>query len=367
MTEQWFLDLDGVRSGPYQTPEVLSLIAEGEVLPHHRISKALKDSAWSTILDWRLEQAKHQTEREAREPRVQAAPPGPEVATFELPTIEEKTPEPPPPAPVPPPPPAPPPVRLEPTKPEPKLHLEPSSQTVSEETPAPVDSRSKRDPMAEMFDILQTNKQKREVRQQHQTPHEIDRPAPTRPEGGLSKIILIGAGLALIGFALGQLFQQAAPPEKPLAKEIKKASSPAPSPSASPTQQVLDRSTEKMTIKAVVQKKNEEPSAPAAKVSREASRAASRDAAPTPEPNDREIQELKDLKKELQELKAMKDQLRDNSAVEDFEDEGRYPAPNEISPMDSGPETIPAPNGVEPNTRRLRNPQASPFPPDTHY
>ena len=58
MTEQWFLDLDGVRSGPYQTPEVMSLIAEGEVLPHHRISTELKGEEWITILDWRLDQAK---------------------------------------------------------------------------------------------------------------------------------------------------------------------------------------------------------------------------------------------------------------------------------------------------------------------
>ncbi|NDG84797.1 MAG: DUF4339 domain-containing protein, partial [Proteobacteria bacterium] len=58
MTDQWFLDLDGTRSGPYQTNEILSLIAEGEVLPHHRIARGLKDPNWKTILDWRLEHAR---------------------------------------------------------------------------------------------------------------------------------------------------------------------------------------------------------------------------------------------------------------------------------------------------------------------
>ncbi|NDF15847.1 hypothetical protein EB061_11085, partial [bacterium] len=36
----------------------MSLIEEGEVLPHHRISRGLRNPDWITILDWRFEQAK---------------------------------------------------------------------------------------------------------------------------------------------------------------------------------------------------------------------------------------------------------------------------------------------------------------------
>ncbi len=367
MTEQWFLDLDGVRSGPYQTPEVLSLIAEGEVLPHHRISRALKDSSWVTILDWRLEQARHTP---TPEPRRAPPPPAPEVSPLEF-----KLPEPEP-APLPPPKPPLEPV-LEPT-PEPTpdtlertVKLEPMTpETVPEPAPIPSDpGRPKRDPTAELFDIIQTSKQKREVRQQHQAQIQAESGRNQNPpqESGLIKVLLIGAGLALIGFSVGQLFQQSAPPaETKTARET--PAPPSASASASPTPsesvQVIDRSNEKMTIKAVVAGTPKPALKSGAKTSQNTQ------APPKEEPreNERELQELKDLKKELQELKAMKDQMRDNTAVEDFDEEARGAYPSEGSPAFPEPETItPAGPGGDGSGRKYRAPPSGSPPPDSYY
>ncbi len=368
MTEQWFLDLDGVRSGPYQTPEVLSLIAEGEVLPHHRISRALKDSSWVTILDWRLEQARHTPPPEVR---PVPPPPAPEVSPFELkvePAQAEPTPEP---LPTPPAPPAPPPLTLEPV--ERTLKLEPSTkETETEAEPAqasvPPPTSTKRDPTAELFDIIQTSKQKREIRQQHHAQAESIREQVPSQENSLFKVVLIGTGLALIGFSIGQLFQQSAPPpvetktsrETPAPPVVNANASATPSESG----QILDRSTEKMTIKAVVQGTPK----PANKASPKSAQATTSSPSEEPRESDRELQELKDLKKELQELKAMKDQLRDNTAVEEFEDETRGAYPSENSPAFPEPETIsPGGQAVDGSGRRYRMPPNASPPPDSYY
>jgi hypothetical protein len=361
MTEQWFLDLDGVRSGPYQTPEVLSLIAEGEVLPHHRISRSLKDSTWVTILDWRLEQARHTP---APEVRPAPPPPAPEVSPSDLkvePSPSEPVAEPIPP----PPPPAPPPqpvertLKLEPTVPA-QDRQEPEAPRVAEP------SSTKRDPTAELFDIIQTSKQKREVRQQHQAQAESIRDQVPTQDSSLMKVILIGAGLALIGFSIGQLFQQSAPPlpETKTAKETPAPPVASPSPPQAESAKILDRSTEKMTIKAVVQGTPK----PALKVSAKSAPVAAPSPREESRESDMELQELKDLKKELQELKAMKDQLRDNTAVEEFEEETRGAYPSETSPAFPEPETL-SPGGQpgDGSGRKYRtSPNASP-PPDSFY
>lgn len=215
-----------------------------------------------------------------------------------------------------------------------------------------------------MYDILQTNKQKREVRQQHQAQAESTREQARTPsgEGSWLKVVLVGAGLALIGFSLGQLFQQSAPPldqkgdQKSDQKVARTSPTPKLIPSPSPvaeTTQVVDRSNPKMTIKAVVPKKPEsfrESSAPKE----------------TPQ-NDREMQELKDLKKELQELKAMKDQLRDPGDLEDFEDEVRAAPGPEGGAVYGEPETItPAYPGEGAPRRGRSGVNVSPTP-EIHY
>jgi hypothetical protein len=237
-------------------------------------------------------------------------------------------------------------------------------------TEAPAEtSRPKRDPTAELFDIIQTSKQKREVRQQHQAQAEANRsPAPAQ-ESGLIKVILIGAGLALIGFSLGQLFQQSAPPTEPKVTR----ESPAPpvasaNSSASPTPaeslQVLDRSNEKMTIKAVVTGTPK----PASKVASKTAQTTQAPPREEPPENERELQELKDLKKELQELKAMKDQLRDNSSVEEYDEEARGAYPSEGSPTFPEPETItPGGPGGDGSGRKYRSPPSGSPPPDSYY
>jgi hypothetical protein len=57
MGEQWFLDLDGVRSGPYDDEEIVALLKEGELLPHHKISFSVDQPEWQTMIEWRLKKA----------------------------------------------------------------------------------------------------------------------------------------------------------------------------------------------------------------------------------------------------------------------------------------------------------------------
>jgi hypothetical protein len=285
MLEQWFLDLDGVRSGPYQTSEVLSLIAEGEVLPHHQISKDLKSQNWITVLDWRLSQNKTVSPVQKESPAVVAtltptpAPvptptptPEPQVETIEISKPEITTKEPTsrkPISPTPPPIPEIPPISLE-------MKVKPAA---IEKAP------SNRDAMAEMFDMLQTSKHKREQKSQQpqnqiQTPTQATIPNPPSPssstfntsEGssGNFKLILIGVLVVVIGFFLGQYFQKinnkqpsgeiVAKPiaPKPLPVEsinkprpIESFNRPRPTP-MEPPREFVDRSNEKITIRSKI-------------------------------------------------------------------------------------------------------------------
>jgi|GEM_PF-3189617 len=369
-TEHWFLDLDGVRSGPYQTPEIMSLIAEGEVLPHHRISNGLKDQSWVTILDWRLEQAKKTSvhESEVKEVRsyipASAQPPAhaPEKVTVEIQTEPEVAPETipeepltesplefhPEPAPAPsevkPPLPAsesapkkinqpvarpvPPAEPADPTPSTPKPVVTPkpipATQASTPLTPTPLmpsespppqpsaKAGSGRDPMAELFDVLQTSKQKREAKSQQlaQQQNETlnDSFVPRSSNKGLSKTIGIGVVITVLGFALGQVFQQSAPPpsENTAAENSADVHAPNTSPTPFAKTKVIDRSTDKITIQARVQQKTEAQK-PAQNKAETHSMIA---AAATPHPTEKELQEVKDLKKELQELKALKEELR---------------------------------------------------------
>ena len=323
----------------------MSLIAEGEVLPHHRISSGLKEQSWITILDWRLEQAKKTSVHEAEVKEVRsyipasARPPAhpPERVTVEIQTepevtpeaIPEPTPEEPLPEPAPPPPAELPPEPVQKSSPQISTEPEPAPEPapappvlkpaeLSPIAPAPSVPKPKpipavpeaakagsgRDPMAELFDVLQTSKQKREAKsqqlaqQQNETLNESFEPRSKNK--GLSKTIGIGVVITVLGFALGQVFQQSAPPPS------ESSSKPETSPTPFVKTQVIDRSTDKITIQARVQKKTT-PQKPMPKKAEAHSVVA---AAPTPHPTEKEMQELKDLKKELQELKALKEELR---------------------------------------------------------
>lgn len=363
MTEQWFLDLDGTRSGPYQTPEVLSLIAEGEVLPHHRISTSLREQKWITILDWRLDQAKlsrkapvttptHLSRSEissvegidetrstvspvstasqspapifASQPADQASEANPTSSaniialaysvklahspaqtSSTAPTasirdalndyqkiILESAPD--------------------------EIHTQEEDSTahwaqerlIEERTEPAINVNPKRDPMAEMFDMLQKTKSKREAKQAQSEAAGISiapEAEKTAQNSGLTKTLMIGVGITLIGFALGQLFQQAAPTLDPNAG--KTSPSPVAVGSKPSATEVVDRSTDKMTIRGVVKKPEATPSP--AKVGARPARAGNSD---TPQ-TEKELEELQNLKKELQELKNLK-----NDAVDtDFE------------------------------------------------
>ncbi len=335
MAQQWFLDLDGIRSGPYKTHEVLSLISEGEILPHHLISSDIKNSQWHTLLNWQISyqkteastgQKKEVVDRSEVEESGHLPPPAPFLDInvsnefYEGPLPPEAPPEPvlqvqdPPfelhleerpkgiepidiPAPIP-----------EPERelsPPPKPKLKEPEPTLERATPLP----PKRDPMAEMFDLVQKTKHKREEKEaqaiQSHEAHQKENQNKSSPNQTFWKTLGYGAAITLIGFWLGQWFQSASQPpqvgqaQSPIAEKKEpenppKSEAPSSNPPLANNEQVIDRSTDKMTIQAKVKTKPESPVV-----------------ANDPKDN-KEIKELQDLKKELQDLKkSMREELEE--------------------------------------------------------
>ena len=332
LTEQWFLNLDGIRSGPYQTSEILSLIAEGEILPHHRIAANLKSRDWISILDWRLDQARAVKPskkpevseivpfKEKNEPQVEMVvpkrveDPGPaetsenlyqELSGFtEISTgLAEPEPE----------------AKAEPEREE-EIQAQPAEPQTDPSPPAapPGNTPSpKRDPVAEMFDMLQNNKSKRDEKTKqsaiaHQNTQSAQaksnqknsteqQPSPSSTTAvlaqykGVAKSMFMGLTITVLGYVFGQMFQQHILPapsaEKPHATTQSTALAPTP---ASVVVETVDRSNEKMIIRSKVEHKAE-----TAKSGQ-------------PLPTEKDLQELKELKRELQELKALKDELKNN-------------------------------------------------------
>jgi hypothetical protein len=317
MTDQWFLDLDGTRSGPYQTNEILSLIAEGEVLPHHRISRGLKDPVWKTILDWRLENARQV------QPPAPVITPGPVITPAE----EEKKAVPPP----------------IPEIPTPRSEFAKEVESIEKTLASLPSETGKRDPMAEMFDLLQNTKNKREAKQIQNAQHASQEAAASAAHSGsgpnLGRLIAICVGVALIGLGLGQWLQYSSrtvEPKSPPPAATQETKSEA-------KKEVIDRSTDKMTIKTVIEKKPEPPKMPTPFPKSAPHSAPSHSQAQESETRDerkqseKELEELRDLKKELQELKALKEQLRDAPLNDDvFE--------TELPPFN--PEGAPSPHGM---------------------
>ena len=312
MIDQWFLDLDGTRSGPYQTNEILSLIAEGEVLPHHRISRGLKDANWKTILDWRLENAR----------QIQAPP------SVQVPPQETKNPTPPP----------------IPEIPTPRSEFVKEVESIEKTLASLPPEAGKRDPMAEMFDLLQNTKNKREAKQIQNAQHASQEAAASLSGSGpnLGRLVAICVGVALVGLGLGQWLQYSNHPSEAKAPP----SAPATQEQATPAKkEVIDRSTDKMVIKTVVDKKPEPTKMPTPfpkyshKPAPVHSQTHESEAHEERKQTEKDLEELRDLKKELQELKALKEQLRDAPLNDD-------PLESELPP--DNPEAIPSPHGGPP-------------------
>ena len=353
MSEQWFLDLDGVRSGPYQTSEVMSLVAEGEILPHHQIALELKSQKWMTILEWRLNQNRSAPSVEESSSPISVSP-AQESVKVPIERVIEKA------------------VEKPMERPAEKVVQQAIERTTAANVanvkpvasvipPISTTPPSKRDPMSEMFDMLQNTKQKREVKvqqshsQSHSQPH-VQAHAPVSsnstippyiPEerksgfskSNLGKTIFIGAGITILGFVLGQFFQHQKSSE-PTTATPKTATSETTSatPSTTPVVETeneqtgtIDRSTDKMTIRAKVPVNNA--------------------AANPPPEHPKDAQELKDLKKELLELKALKDEIRNNNNEDDLSHMGppagsnyEPPAPNNGNPPETAPTTDPNAN-----------------------
>jgi hypothetical protein len=324
MTEQWFLDLDGTRSGPYQTNEILGLIAEGEVLPHHRIARGLKDPVWKTILDWRLEHARKSPSPTNSEvpstPKKEA--PAPSEAT---PPLETKKPVPPP----------------IPEIPTPRSEFAKEVESIEKTLAALPPETGKRDPMAEMFDLLQNTKNKREAKQIQNAQQASQEAATAASNSGsgpnLGRLIAICVGVALIGLGLGQWLQYSSRTVEP------KSTPPAPQETKPEVKkEVIDRSTDKVTIKTIVDKKPEPPKLPTPFPKYSTHTAPARPQAHEPDTreekkqSEKEIEELRDLKKELQELKALKEQLRDAPLNDDAFDTELPPYNSEAAPSPHG-------------------------------
>jgi hypothetical protein len=264
MADQWYLDLDGTRSGPYPTNEVLSLIEEGEVLPHHRISRGLRNPDWITILDWRFEQAKA-TLKPAPAPTTPPSSPSSNAASSNAA----------------------------------KLKLNLTANPAGKKTATPVPTFSTTQP---------------EFQKTAQPVVSAPSAEATPDRGSIGKLIAICVGVAILGLVLGQMLQ---------GKSKSPPSASSPSPKSAGETEVIDRSNDKMTIKTVVEKKPEpstyQPPAPArtpyiapTPFRREEPAAAER------KQTEKELEELRDLKKELEELKSLKEQLKESSIGEEF-------------------------------------------------
>ena len=287
--EQWFIDLDGVRSGPYQTPEVLSLIAEGEILPHHRISMGLKDQKWITILDWRLNQAKisNPATSESDQNEMQHF----EEVRTEIPSQIIH-----------------PPKFSEPES-EPEIFQTQASIEVPEhtditiETPFQSGGRQKVEPMSEMFDMLQKAKTKRELRSQ-QDAQQADAPiiakAYTSPGVKFFKTLIITTAFGFLiglGFQYFSTYRKSSAPPSGASLQVAPHTATAPK-QPETTTEIIERNTDKVTIRSKITKPV---------VEKIAEKSANPINAPAPE---RDTQDIKDLKKELQELKSLKEELK---------------------------------------------------------
>jgi hypothetical protein len=235
----------------------------------------------------------------------------------------------------------------------------------------------KRDAMAEMFDILQNTKQKREAKQIQSALIASKESAPGKPaqNQSIGKLIAICIAVSLIGLALGQWFQASnTASHSPNANPSKSQEKLTSEVKASVKTEVVDRSTDKMTIRAVVEKKPE-VAPPQRSISTPPKGPIHSSATPPPakeeesssakKPSDREVEELQDLKKELQELKALKEQLKDAPLNDDFNDGDFVPYDNSGGSFGNPPNH--SGNGIDAAPSPGNTPASSPQPGDIRY
>lgn len=316
MAQTWFLDLDGIKSGPYQNHEVLNLVTEGEVMPHHKIAPNLKTGPWISILEWRLEQSK-------KEEAAVTRPHLPEVSEVKI--DESLIPG----------------SSTSATPPVPPYMEVPSTNKETQEQkeklkayqPHPLDKPSK-DPTAEMFALLQSTKQKREkqateaevLRTQEISSH------ASRPTNSNFKNIGIALIIILAGIALGQWFQGSNETPSEASKTQTSASSIAVTSPSNQNAEAESPSGDVRTLKTdlgkiTIQSKSR-PSNDIQKPTHSESLA--------PE----EMKEIGELKKELQELKKLKEELKnsrdndleyDDGAILESGDDGDFGPPDDAN------------------------------------
>jgi hypothetical protein len=321
MKDQWFLDLDGVKSGPYQTNEVLNLISDGEVLPHHLISTALKAKEWKTILDWKLGLSSSTSSSATSV----AAP----VAKSE-------------------------PVPAAPITPPQKPASTIAEPSIVTDKQASANPETDQDAMAEMFDTIHHTKLKREQKsQQEQAASQPILEPETQITSSTGKFILVSIVITALGFTLGQLFQKQntgnpVASSTPTTSSVSTSGAPTSPAAPSSELQILDRSNDRITIRSQAPM-NSPPPPPAAAMRPEY--APQERSAEAPREPEKDTQMMEELKKELSELKALKEEIRNN----EYSDE--LPDNNAQSGM-----TGPTPGNPEPNPDMNpdQNPGANP-------
>jgi hypothetical protein len=342
MKDQWFLDLDGVKSGPYQTNEVLSLISDGEVLPHHLIGTSLKAKEWKTILDWKLALS-------ASRPASPTAPNATEIKQKSVSSQPAKNPE----------------I----TNPTPDLSSAAPIEAVSEKkevttdpsnpmikSDSVVNPETNQDAMAEMFDTIHHTKLKREQKSQQE--HAAAQPIlePDSPiASSTGKFILVSIGITVLGFVLGQMFQKqtgsnpatSATTTSPAVNTT--STSAATAPASGSELQVLDRSNDRITIRSQMPM-NPPPPAPAPGASMRPEFAPMERPGEAMRAPEKDSQMMEELKKELSELKALKEEIRNNEYSDELPDNNA-----QGNNVDGN-----APVISEPNSNPVQNPSLNP-------
>jgi hypothetical protein len=312
MGEQWFLDLDGVRSGPYDDEEIVALLKEGELLPHHKISYSIDEPEWQTMIEWRLKKAFRdaaiQSSNTTSIPRARTVEirdtnpqsPRPPETKEPPPTFEENitspsiTPIPPPSSPL---------DEIE-EEAEEIAHtfIARIPREVVEAEPETEDGlpRKSRDAaVGQLLDLYQNIRGKRqETKQALENSVASIGNSPKEPKSSLLRPLLLVLSLGALGYGVGRLWNGSETEADLAVNEPVASATPAPTPEQSEPRTV-ERKTEKFTIRAVTnQPKFIVPDPPPPK--------------PTPKVDftAEQLNELKQLRNEVEELRA----LQGNSA-----------------------------------------------------
>jgi hypothetical protein len=339
----WYLDLDGIKSGPYEPQEILSLLAEGEVLPHHQISTQLKDEPWISLLEWRLKQANLiHTQTNGMEPEVIEAPePTSEPWPFEKTAVRAIQP---------------PPMNLtqsdaQTKPPEPITEVTNPQINLANHQPMSGTDRpvKKRDPVAEMYDMLQTTKQKREAKSLVQAKEaelnqkkdkEFQYKGAKKASVFTPRLLGTLGLITLVGFILGQWMQKANGPSNDTGTHQASSTPAQPSATAAPSVVSVTNipdSTSNNGMQSPLSPGTEER-----RVGKVTIRSKTSNSPTTNDPQSAETaEEIAQLKKDLEEIKNLRDEIKRGRTDEEPE-VGHSTTP--VDPMDPA---APMPNNTE--------------------